>query len=88
MVRKPVRKAQSIVDADLRRPTVHTTFRLDNRQGLTTILASDLQPKDLVHETMVPGLSALAPGPVPPNPAELLGSPRMAALVEWMRDEC
>ncbi|GEA95039.1 exopolysaccharide biosynthesis protein [Weissella viridescens] len=79
-------KKALIVDADLRRPTVHTTFRLDNRQGLTTILASDLQPKDLVHETMVPGLSALTSGPVPPNPAELLGSPRMAALVEWMRN--
>lgn len=74
------------VDADLRRPTAHSTFDLLNTRGLTTILASDAQPKDTVQETFVPNLEVLTSGPVPPNPAELLSSHRMVALVEWMRN--
>lgn len=74
------------VDADLRRPTAHSTFDLINTRGLTTILASDAQPKNTVQETFVPNLEVLTSGPVPPNPAELLSSHRMVALVEWMRN--
>lgn len=74
------------VDADLRRPTGHSTFDLLNTRGLTTILASDAQRKDTVQETFVPNLEVLTLGPVPPNPAELLSSHRMVALVEWMRN--
>ena len=74
------------VDADLRRPTAHSTFDLLNTRGLTTILASDAQPKDTVQETFVPNLEVLTSGPVPPNPAELLSSHRMVALVDWMRN--
>lgn len=75
-----------LVDADLRRPTSHSTFSVSNTRGLTSILASDMQPRDLVHETFVPKLSVLPSGPVPPNPAELLGSKRMDALIKWMRN--
>lgn len=78
-------KSVLYVDADLRRPTVHSTFDLLNTRGLTTILASDAQPKDTVQKTFVENLEVLTSGPVPPNPAELLSSARMAALVEWMR---
>ena len=74
------------VDADLRRPTGHATFDLLNTRGLTTILASDAQPKDTVQETFVQNLEVLTSGPLPPNPAELLSSHRMVALVEWMRN--
>ncbi|KRN31278.1 CpsD/CapB family tyrosine-protein kinase [Weissella halotolerans] len=79
-------KSVLLVDADLRRPTAHSTFDIPNTRGLTSILASDMQPKDLVRETFVPNLSVLQAGPVPPNPAELLGSKRMTALVNWMRN--
>ncbi len=75
-----------IVDADLRRPTAHSTFNITNTRGLTSILASDMQPRDLVRETFVPNLSVLPAGPIPPNPAELLGSKRMHALLSWMRN--
>lgn len=74
------------VDADLRRSTAHSTFDLLNTRGLTTILASGAQPKDTVQETFVTNLEVLTSGPVPPNPAELLSSHRMVALVEWMRN--
>jgi len=74
------------VDADLRRPTAHATFNLLNTRGLTTILASAMQPKDIVDKSFVENLDVLTSGPIPPNPAELLNSGRMKILVEWMRE--
>lgn len=74
------------VDADLRRPTAHSTFGLLNTRGLTNILASNAQPKDTVQKTFVENLEVLTSGPAPPNPAELLSSARMASLVEWARN--
>ncbi len=79
-------KSVLYVDADLRRPTAHSTFDLLNTRGLTTILANNAQPKDTVQKTFVDNLEVLTSGPVPPNPAELLSSARMASLVEWMRN--
>lgn len=74
------------VDADLRLPTAQSTFGLINTRGLTTILATNAQPKDVVQETFVDNLEVLTSGPVPPNPAELLSSTRMTSLMEWMRN--
>ena len=79
-------KSVLYVDADLRRPTGHSTFDLLNTRGLTTILASDAQPKYTVQKTFVENLEVLTSGPVPPNPTELLSSARMAAVVDWMRN--
>lgn len=78
-------KSVLYVDADMRRSTAQATFRLTNNHGLSTILASAEQPKDVVQETFVPNLEVLTAGPTPPNPAELLNSKRMAALIEWMQ---
>lgn len=74
------------VDADMRRSTAQATFRLNNTRGLSTILASAEQPKDVVQHTFVENLEVLTAGPLPPNPAELLNSKRMTALMEWMRN--
>src|SRR5699024_7366891 len=49
-------------------------------------LASAEQPKDVVQQTFVENLEVLTAGPTPPNPAELLNSKRMAALIDWMRN--
>lgn len=74
------------VDADMRRSTAQSTFRLSNGHGLSTILTSAEQPKDIVQKTFVENLEVLTAGPTPPNPAELLNSKRMASLIEWMRN--
>ena len=75
------------VDTDLRRPTAHHTFNLLNMRGVSHILASGLQPQDCLQQTDIPNLSVLTAGVVPPNPAEFLGTPRMAALIAWMRGQ-
>ncbi len=75
-----------LVDADLRRPRVHHSFRLRNAAGLTTLL---LQPGpidwELFHPTSHGNLMVLTSGPLPPNPSELLGSSRMAEVVEVLK---
>ena len=74
------------VDADMRRSTAQSTFRLPNSHGLSTVLGTNEQPKDIVQKTFIDNLEVLTAGPTPPNPAELLNSKRMLALIDWMRN--
>ena len=78
-----------LVDADLRRSTLHRTFNLDNREGLTTILTSRAHTIDLntiIQPSGIDNLSLLPSGPTPPNPAELLSSQRMKDFLKAARE--
>lgn len=69
-----------LIDADLRRSTLHRTFELPNNWGLTTILTSGLSKIDLnevIPNSGIKNLDVLTAGPIPPNPSELLNSKRM-----------
>ncbi|GAB3805712.1 CpsD/CapB family tyrosine-protein kinase [Virgibacillus kimchii] len=66
-----------LVDADLRKPTVHYTFRLDNLRGLSNILVGENTLEETAHETDVENLDVISCGPIPPNPSELLASRKM-----------
>jgi capsular exopolysaccharide synthesis family protein len=69
-----------LVDADLRRPGVHRLFDLANDRGLTDMLRDEAVGLDSVcHRSEQANLRILTTGPLPPNPAELLGSNRMQA---------
>ncbi|TDA65681.1 MAG: polysaccharide biosynthesis tyrosine autokinase [Clostridia bacterium] len=70
-----------VLDCDLRKPTMHKVFDLDNRRGLTSVLVEGLDPAEVISPTLAAGLSVLTSGPLPPNPAELLGSGRMRDLL-------
>jgi len=72
-----------IVDADLRRPRVHKIFGLKNTRGLCNYLAGDCDLASLV-QVALPNLYVLPVGPLPPNPAELLGSAKMRQVVEML----
>ncbi|ALX87987.1 CpsD/CapB family tyrosine-protein kinase [Lacticaseibacillus paracasei] len=76
-----------LIDADLRRPTVHATFRKLNLDGVTTVLTGKNKIDEVVEGTFVNNLSIISSGPVPPNPSELLNSKRMADLLKWARDK-
>ncbi|WP_254593442.1 CpsD/CapB family tyrosine-protein kinase [Terribacillus sp. AE2B 122] len=71
-----------LIDADLRKPTVHYTFKLDNRAGLSTVLVGEKLLEEATKETDVPNLDILTCGPIPPNPSELLGSNAMKQLIQ------
>ncbi|EPP7189350.1 CpsD/CapB family tyrosine-protein kinase, partial [Enterococcus hirae] len=66
-----------LVDADLRKPVIYKTFKLNNASGLSTVLSSSGSVADEIQRTPVDNLSILPSGPKPPNPSELLSSPRM-----------
>ena len=71
-----------LIDADLRRPGVHELFALPSDPGLTSMIRSD-DPlaAGVIHGGDPPGLDVLTAGPVPPNPAELLGTQRLKTLI-------
>jgi capsular exopolysaccharide synthesis family protein len=71
-----------LIDSDLRRPTLHKLFGLQNGSGLSTALLHGVKAADLAQATATPLLSVLTSGPLPPNPAELVGSKRMRELFE------
>ena len=71
-----------LVDSDLRRPALHRLFGLDNTRGLTTALVEHLSLADVAQPTSTPLLSVVTSGPLPPNPAELVGSKRMTNLLQ------
>lgn len=70
-----------LVDADLRKPTVHYTFRVDNRRGMSSVLVGELPMQEAVSKSDVPNLDILPSGPIPPNPSELLGSKAMKNFI-------
>lgn len=75
-----------LVDADLRKPGVHALFDLPNTYGLTTMLRGDAVESEVLSQpTEQANLQILTTGPLPPNPAELLGSQRMQAVLELLR---
>ena len=75
-----------LVDADLRRPTLHEKLDVEHRPGLTNVLVGRASLEEALKPTTVPGLKLLASGPLPPNPAELLNSRAMAQVHESLRE--
>lgn len=75
-----------IIDCDLRRPRLHQHFQFDNMHGLTNYLSGD-RNIDLLLKTSnrMPNLKVITSGPIPPNPAEILGSNEMRSLLEFLR---
>jgi polysaccharide biosynthesis transport protein len=75
-----------LIDADLRRPTQHEIFQLDNNVGLSLLLLKNPLPvDDILQNSSIENLRIITAGPLPPNPAELLGSKRMAALLDMLK---
>jgi len=75
-----------LVDTDLRRPVIHKTFGVPNNVGITTALLAgqDIDLAAYVQPTEIENLTVLTSGPIPPNPSELLGSHRMAHVIEQL----
>jgi len=82
-----VGKKVLLIDADLRKPTIHHYMMLSNRQGLTSLLTGQITRNEAIVSTTVPHLDVLTAGPVPPNPSELLASKKMGAFIEEFRKD-
>ncbi|MBW7884355.1 MAG: polysaccharide biosynthesis tyrosine autokinase [Caldilineaceae bacterium] len=78
-----------LVDADLRRPSVHRLFGLVNNVGVTSALVGGLETvESTLQKTTVPNLLVMTSGPLPPNPSELLSSQRMQELLARLKGLC
>ncbi len=77
-----------IIDADMRRPRVHSVFGIKNNVGLSSILSSELTENDVLDAIQLDPktrLNVMASGPIPPNPAELIGSDQMTKLLKLLQ---
>lgn len=75
-----------LVDADLRRPSVHGIFGLDESPGLSDALHDPAGQRGLLQRTRIPRLQVMSCGSPAENPTELLGSPAMAHLIDGLRE--
>ncbi|MGE5720862.1 MAG: GumC family protein [Sphingomonadales bacterium] len=75
-----------LIDADLRAPSIHTIFDIDNEQGVSNFLAGADNLEEAVRPTAFEGLWVMAAGPQPPNAADLLTGDRFPMLIERLRD--
>lgn len=78
-------KRTLLIDADMRKPTAHYTFRLDNLTGLSNVLIGETMLERAVESSGVDALDVLPCGPIPPNPSELLASKKMRDILEYAK---
>ena len=75
-----------LIDADMRKPTVATTFSISSRLGLSNVLSNrDLPLADAISITNIPNVAIMPSGPKPPNPSEMLSSKRMDEVLEELK---
>ncbi|MEO7133435.1 MAG: polysaccharide biosynthesis tyrosine autokinase [Vicinamibacterales bacterium] len=73
-----------LIDADMRRPSVHKALRMTNDRGLSQLLAGQARMREVVQRTHDPNLLTITAGRTPANPSELLASDRMRALLSGL----
>jgi capsular exopolysaccharide synthesis family protein len=76
-----------LIDAELRRPELHQLFGISGAVGLTSVMVKDVEIQDAVQDTGIANLWLLPSGTIPPNPAELLSSPRFLELIAVVREQ-
>lgn len=75
-----------LVDADMRKPTVHKTFLLNNQEGLSTVLTTKKNIVEIAQSSAIENLTVLTSGTKAPNPSELLGSQKMNKIMDEARN--
>ena len=71
-----------LIDADMRRPSLHGRLSMPNEQGLSTLLTSHEPLASVAAKTQQSNLSVLVAGPIPPSPTELLSTPRLEGILQ------
>ncbi|MBS1811286.1 MAG: polysaccharide biosynthesis tyrosine autokinase [Acidobacteria bacterium] len=76
-----------LIDADMRRPSLHKAFGAPNGQGLSNYLSGNVDVGDVIQKLPIPNLYLLPCGMIPPDPAELVSSAKMKELLEILSSE-
>lgn len=78
-------KRTLLIDADMRRPRVAELLELGEGPGLSTYLIGEARLEDVIRRSDIPGLDVVPAGPIPPNPLELVETPRLAEMFQALR---
>lgn len=76
-----------LIDADLRRPVVHSIFGIDKDNGITNYLMNDVSYEKMIKKSIMDNLFIIPSGVLPPNPSELLSSHRMEELIVKLKND-
>jgi succinoglycan biosynthesis transport protein ExoP len=76
-----------MLDCDMHRPKFHKLFNLGNQRGLSNVLIGERKWREVKTPTPIPNLEVIPSGPIPPNPADLIGSERMRGLIKEATQE-
>lgn len=76
-----------VIDADMRRPNLHNYFGFSNNLGLSEVFRDRLDIEEVIKEWNGGAVSVITAGEPPPNPAELLGSKKMADILEKLQGQ-
>lgn len=74
-----------LIDADLRKPTIHKKLQLSNQVGLSDLIVQKLNPSEVIQK-VDDQFDVLTAGKIPPNPAELVGSEKMSQLLSYLKE--
>lgn len=75
-----------VIDLDMRKPKIHLGFNVDNIKGVSTILSNIDKIEDCIQPSKVKNLDFITAGPVPPNPSELILTPKMDSLIQHLKE--
>ncbi|WP_310467430.1 polysaccharide biosynthesis tyrosine autokinase [Sphingomonas sp.] len=76
-----------LIDADMRRPSLHRLLNLRQDPGLSSFLTGQILVESIIHETDTPGLSFIPAGPKPPSPAELVSGAGIRTLLRYLGEQ-
>ena len=76
-----------VIDCDLRRPTLHNTFKIKNALGITNYLADNVQKERIIHETENENLFFVPAGPILANASEMIEAGALDELIQWMMEK-
>ncbi len=79
-------KKTVLVGLDLQKPKIFDDFEINNEIGVVNYLIEEATEEEIIQKTMVDHLDVITAGPIPPNPSELLMTPRMDKLINYLKD--
>lgn len=74
-----------LIDLDMRKPSIHKGFDTENFMGVSTILSGIHRIEDCINKSQISNLDFLSAGPIPPNPSELILTPKMESMLEYLK---
>ena len=76
-----------VIDLDMRKPKIHIGFEASNAKGMSNLLAGHYSIQEVVNKSTVENLFFISAGPIPPNPSELILSPKFDEVLAKLKDD-